>query len=226
MFLKSVKFFTGFGATFVLAINLLFPDFTIFLSNMSKNILIKAVLMFLDIIMWNRAAVFGGYYALIVLIALLAYLQNGMNQVLRKKDFKRLNQARVLERLMNSFLRRRIVLAIISSCALIEILMGSVLLAAGGVSIIIAVFAIYYVEILLFLIVFLTFAANIYSQGLQIVRFYGKESNTKFEKKVCSSIMSMRIEFGNNFIDRLTPLVIQEKVTGETVSFSLLLKSR
>lgn len=228
LFLQSVEcFVAAFPVSYGL-IQLAFPELPMFLSNLvsGRRGCIRIFLAFGDILLWFRTVMYGSFYSVTVLLALLTYLRTFVDHAMTRKNFQLLSQAGVLERAINGFARGRILPAIIMSCSFGDVIVGSIILAATGDILFIRLFlVVFHLEVSVFLTLFLTFGAGIHSQGGEVLWFYRFHSKSKLERKLCCSVRPMRIEFCDNFIDTLTPLAVQRNITSETVSYSLLYKS-
>lgn len=123
-------------------------------------------------------------------------------------------QLQIQEKIHNSSYRKKILPVSIFSITLVQILSGFAFLALFHDASIfqLSSFLILYVDSFLAGMIIFTWPALLYEKTedwLNRVKPRPRE-NMKYFQRVHKSFRPLRLEFGNNFIDKLTPIVIQE----------------
>lgn len=87
-------------------------------------------------------------------------------------------------------------------------------------------FLVTYVNIFVYGMVILNFTTAIHVKADDFVRRSKLEGgeNASYFRKVRKSFRPLRLEFGNNYVDRSTPLVMQEFCIRQTASLVLLIR--
>ncbi|OXA41225.1 hypothetical protein Fcan01_24078 [Folsomia candida] len=75
-----------------------------------------------------------------------------------------------------------------------------------------------YFLVLVFTMLLFSAAAQINKLSVNWIAKFKGSSDKKLERRMHKSLMSLRLEFGNNFVETLTPLVVQEFCVRQTVS--------
>ncbi|OXA37329.1 hypothetical protein Fcan01_27924 [Folsomia candida] len=75
-----------------------------------------------------------------------------------------------------------------------------------------------YFLVLVFTMLLFSAAAQINSLSVNWIAKFKGSGDKKLERRMHKSLMSLRLEFGNNFVETLTPLVVQEFCVRQTVS--------
>lgn len=65
-------------------------------------------------------------------------------------------------------------------------------------------------------------AGNVIPISGEWILRYKERSKSALSKRICRSLAPLRIQFGNNFVEQLTPLVLQEFCIRQTASLLLL----
>lgn len=134
----------------------------------------------------------------------------------------------ITERIQNSICRARILPVTLVAIPIMQILGGFALLMLYDTANVsqISLFVACYLDSTAFCLILLTAASYINTQSKGWIaqvksEISGKKKNNYF-KRVHKSFRPLRIEFGNNFVERLTPLVMQEFCISQTASLILL----
>jgi hypothetical protein len=83
-------------------------------------------------------------------------------------------------------------------------------------------FTFIYIAVVVFEIGIFSAAAKIYNLSDEWIKVSKQNCRNKIEKKLHASIMPLRLYFANNFVDTLTPFVIQDFCARQTASLLLL----
>lgn len=130
----------------------------------------------------------------------------------------------ILERNHNSSYSARILPLCIATVPFLLVLSGYALVAlfSTGSLAQMLTFLVVYLDITVFALVVLTAASGINVQTEEWVKKVKSGSGNRYLARVRKSWRPLRLEFGGNYVDRLTPLVIQEFCVRQTASLLLL----
>lgn len=135
-------------------------------------------------------------------------------------------ELQIHEKIHNSSYRGRILPLGIFGVPLLQILCGYALVALWQEADLFqtAIFLVMYLNVAVFGVIIITSASFIYIKAEDWVRRVKSDAdkNTRYWRKVHKSFRPLRLEFGNNYVDRLTPLMIQEFSISQTVSLLIL----
>jgi hypothetical protein len=87
-----------------------------------------------------------------------------------------------------------------------------------------AMFLIIYIAVFIFTVATFSFAAKINTMSNQWIKDSKPKCKRKLERRMRKSLMPLKLYFGNNFVDGLTPLVIQDFCARQTASLLLVTK--
>lgn len=139
----------------------------------------------------------------------------------------RYREQQIWERIHNSSYRGKVLPVSITGIPTMEILSGAALITVfqSGNWFQISVFLIFYVDAAVFAIIILTSASAIYVKSEDWIKGLKSEAGFKnpYFRRVQKSFRPLRLEFGDNFVDKLTPLVLQEYCNRQTATLTLLL---
>lgn len=79
-----------------------------------------------------------------------------------------------------------------------------------------------YIIVTMSCILIFTIAGKIRENSINWVKNY--KARSSWERRVVRSLAPLRVEFGNNFVERLTPLVVQEFCIREVASTLILMR--
>ncbi len=85
-----------------------------------------------------------------------------------------------------------------------------------------SMFTFIYIAVVIFEIGVFSAAAKIHNLSNEWIKGSKQNCRNKIEKKLVASIMPLRLYFANNFVDTLTPCVIQDFCARQTASLLLL----
>lgn len=181
-----------------------------------------------------------GHFGIFSLIPGLAILWGRCQEFMNSKggnlDFlvKGYRQLQVQEKIHNSSYRSRILPIVLLTCPVIQILSGFALIALFHQANLfqLSIFLTMFLDAAVCGIIVVTFASSVYIKAevwINNVK-YVKRRNVKsrrgkearYSQRVLKSFRPLRLEFGNNFVGRLTPLVMQEFCISQTASLLLL----
>ncbi|OXA54522.1 hypothetical protein Fcan01_10598 [Folsomia candida] len=149
------------------------------------------------------------------------FLDRRLNSV--EKWLRNYRELQVLEKILNSALRERILPAIILVLPVSQILscLVFVILLKDSKVISSAMFFIFYLECLGVTMLILSFAANMFVKtGKWVSQLSPGQSKT--HRRIVKSLQPVKVQFGNNFVDALTPLVFQQFCATQTASLLVL----
>lgn len=138
--------------------------------------------------------------------------------------FDRGGELQVFARWFNSCIQDGILPVIISVFPAIQILGGfSCIRLRGGMNPMeFAFFAMETLVVIGYNLVFVTGAGKIYGGSVKWLRVCKGEENMRVNRKILASMTPLKVRFGQNFVDELTPLKLQEFCTIQTLNFLLL----
>lgn len=137
-------------------------------------------------------------------------------------------QLQIQEKIHNSSYRGRILPFSILCIPLMEILSGVALIAVFHKAnlLLTSSFLVTYMDCIVVGMLMLTFASSVYVKTEVWLNHAqsksGKGKTIRYFRMVRQSFRPLRLEFGNNFVDRLTPLVMQEFCCRQTATLLLL----
>lgn len=201
-------------------------------SNTYWKLLVTPILSALEFGMAMKTLICGAHYGLFCHISGQAILWGRCQELLNSKnknvDFlvKGYRQLQIQEKIHNSSYRGRILPIVIFAIPLFQILSGFGLIVLFDKTnfVQISIFLITYLDALVFGIVVLTFASSIYLKSEFWIRNVRQRigKNSGYFQRIHKSFRPLRLEFGNNYVGRMTPLVMQEFCILHTASLVLL----
>lgn len=182
----------------------------------------------LEVIIWMPIGAYGVHYSLYVILVLLLYLFKKFQEANDIKSRKLYNEVRVFERILNASLKGRIAPVLIFGAALVQYFAGCVLLSMskelGHTERYVCLLA--YIETALFVPTMLGIAARLFVLSKGFCNMSKRLAKRKADKKEVMSWRAVRVEFGGNFVDALTPLVLEGNVVNQTISFAVVYRSK
>lgn len=178
--------------------------------------------------LWLQIAVYAVYYGAHVILVDLTYFWKKLHRATEAKSFRLYNEMQVLERVLNATLKGRLMCFLIFDISLIQYFCGCVLLTIAEelAAMEISLFVLTYIDASAFLFTILTLAGRIFVKSERLIRILGRSRLSKFKRRQVKSWRPMRVEFGQNFVDALTPLVVQGNVMRETISVAVVYKNK
>lgn len=91
-----------------------------------------------------------------------------------------------------------------------------------------ALFPILFTDVLITNVAIVTMAANVYTRSTNILlnwqRSNGSRGQGKLERKIIKSCFRLKVRFGNSYVDKFTPCVIQNFCFIQTASLLIISK--
>lgn len=142
----------------------------------------------------------------------------------RDDEFTRYSNLKVFEKIVNSCVKDRIFLTLALVGPLLQVLVGFSIIKIGHFPnpVIIIGLLIIYVAILTMTMSYFSVAAHLNRISIGWMNRQKEICVRKEDRKRLRATTSIRVEFGNNFVEALTPLVVQEFCIHNTVSLLLL----
>lgn len=132
----------------------------------------------------------------------------------------------VSEKIVNAVVRFRIFALFGYFLLLVQIILGFVavkILHDDEASVFRAgIFICPYVGTLLVSLGAFSMAGNVIRTSSKWILLYKGRSKSSVTRRMCRSLTPLRVQFGNNFVEPLTPLVIQEFCVRQTASLLIL----
>ncbi|OXA37792.1 hypothetical protein Fcan01_27430 [Folsomia candida] len=130
---------------------------------------------------------------------------------------------KVFERQVNSCIRDRIFLALPMNGPLVQVLLGYTLVKIGHTRYAVITLALILLYIVIFTTTMLYFsiAAQVNGMSKEWIAAQKSESRGKEGRKRLRALLPIRVELGRNFVEALTPLLVQGFCMRQTVSLLL-----
>lgn len=183
------------------------------------------------------ALVRGGQHAVYSLFLLIAIFWGNVQMFLKQRShamrktkgaveiFLEYRQLQIFEKIINTTFRTRVFLPVLCALPLIQIFSGAAFLilfhSESGLTLSILINA--WLDAAFAGIISLSAGSVIYTRTKDwILGLFGQDGRKSYGRRVVRSYRPLRLEFGSNYIDRLTPLVIQEFCVRNTASLLLM----
>jgi hypothetical protein len=159
----------------------------------------------------------------ILMAGILSLWQESSN--LDVTDVNEFRKAQLFERLLNSCVRSNLfpIAAVVSPT--VQILCAFALIHSHyllGISELLF-FGIFFFDSVMINVLFFTGAKQVFSNsGEWLDKMQRKHGKNKVQRRVLKSMLPLRVWFGSNWVDRMTPLVIQDFCSIQTVNLLLL----
>ncbi|OXA53838.1 hypothetical protein Fcan01_10304 [Folsomia candida] len=199
-----------------------------------SHFIIQSFLAILEIVAFEHLAFSAVYYLATVLLQGISLLWISCNDfVISDKtvkdnfaSFSKYRELKVYEKLLNSCTKSRILLTVALLAPAIQILLSCVsikLFQSENTRKIEAFLFIWvYILALVFTIFLFSAAAQINNLSMNWISLFKRKCRNRVERRMHKSLMSLRLEFGNNFVEALTPIVVQEFCVRQTVTSLLI----
>ncbi|OXA48029.1 hypothetical protein Fcan01_17223 [Folsomia candida] len=222
----------------VATLSLLWPCFPSLLSSLLCStesrgwtglwLLIQVALAIVEFVGYQTVSVSAAHYGISTTgtgIASLWLYCKELEITEHAKKLRSYRNLKILEKIVNACIRNRIFLAIALGGPLVQVLVGyTIIQIANSPNVtILAGSSVIYVSIFATTMFYFSIAAQVYRMSKDWIKRQLRVLQKK-EGRRLQSLMSIRIEFGNNFVETLTPLVVQGFCINETVSLLLLNK--
>lgn len=143
---------------------------------------------------------------------------------LPRKNSQRYRELHVFEKLFNSCVQGRIFPLIVTSCPVVEILGGfACIRLRESMNLLQLVFIMMETfSLIVFSLISFTAAGKIYTGSVTWMRGCKAGEGNRVNRKVLASLTPLRVRFGQNFVDGLTPLILQQFCTIKMADLLLL----
>ncbi|OXA48047.1 hypothetical protein Fcan01_17078 [Folsomia candida] len=236
-FFAMVEFLYVESAMFMLLITILLPCKAPLLSSHLchhtfydlHHLIAYLLLPVIEFVIMSWMIVGGAHYCCLVLISSISFLHLEFQKFKKSQNIAKIKGYRKLqmfEKLVNSTLKDKILPIFAYAIPLMQIFVGFMaakMMTMTPLNPRVALFAYGYVGAILMSVLTLTSAGmvNTLSAGW-IKSGNGKERSTKIGRKLHTSLAPLKIRFANNFVDKLTPLVMQEFCVSQSVTLLIL----
>ncbi|OXA45151.1 hypothetical protein Fcan01_20131 [Folsomia candida] len=141
-------------------------------------------------------------------------------------DLADYRKIQIFEKILNSCTREGIFLKFVILIPSLQVLMSLVAIKMfhSGHDLLAVMFCWMYVIILGSTLLTFSAAAKVYGTSTKWIQGCKGGERKKYARKMHRSLIPLRLHFGNNFVEILTPLVVQEYCVRQTVTFLLLTK--
>lgn len=190
---------------------------------------IKLGFAIIEFVLYSMGTIAGAYYGVFFQPPAISRLWLDCKTLIESPDivenqFSVYRKIQIYEKTLNSSIRDRIFLLMALLCPLFQVLAGfaSIVAANSGNFSILVVCGMLYCVVLSVTLISFSAAAKV-SQITQIwIMSTRAKCKIKVDRKTLKSLVSLRIQFGMNFVEALTPLVVQEFCVQQTTSLLLL----
>jgi hypothetical protein len=198
-------------------------------------IIIRVFFSILEFGIWQQIMIGGSYYVLFSMVVPLSFLWIRVDSHIKQsytiglkngRNFQSYKNLQVLTTIINCFLRNRLlplfawiypILQILLLCIFIKLFQSNPVKAS--------MFAFLYISVAVFTIGIFSAGATVHNSSKEWMKVAKQSCKTKIERKMYASIMPLKLYFANNFVDTLTPCVIQDFCARQTASLLLLGKN-
>lgn len=190
----------------------------------------KLIVASFEFIVSKQGTISSLHYAIYSLLMGIIYLSIKCESLSRTKNpAMAFREVQVLERVVNANIRWRLFPVTMGFIPIVQIFAGFAIvkLSSSGINWLkLAMFGLVFLEVLVFNLITVSSAANICNKSMdwlktQKLRESG-EHGTKAMRKFWRSCPPLKLRMGNNFVDRLTPLIVQQFCSVQTMSLILL----
>ncbi|XP_021953388.2 uncharacterized protein LOC110850231 [Folsomia candida] len=169
----------------------------------------------------------GGFYSIYTLMAGTIHLWIELKKICEDntvKFSKRYRQVQVFEQLLNSCTRFRIFPVFAATVPGIQIITTYACVKHFDAMQLTHLLVVFFgmVDGILFNMVLFTGSAKLYSKSADYLDGVRIRARGKLETRFARSLTQVRLRFGNNFVDELTPLVVQHFCSIQIVNLLLL----
>lgn len=196
-----------------------------FPSHVYLNLVVKVVLILFEFSQIFRNLITGMHYGMYIVIAGILHLWEASSKIVGSPGFsKNYRQLQVLEAVVNGALRDKLFPSFLVLCPFMQIMAtyASVKFHDGMPATYLIFVVLLSVEGVILNGLYSTAAAVIYRKSDAYLKAAKGVVLIKLDKKVLKSYTPLRVRFGSNFMDRLTPLVLQEFIAMQTINLLLL----
>lgn len=189
----------------------------------------------LEFLIAKQGTICGLHYAIYCLLIAIVYLTVKSNNLNGGKGaVLSFREVQVLEKVVNDNIRDRLLPVTICVIPVVQIFAGFVIVKLEGEGkewLKVGMFALVYSEVLVFNLVSVSSAAvvhNVTGRWLEgrrsrLARFWGiRGCGKKTMRRYWKSCLALRLYFWSNYVDRLTPLIVQQFCVVQTMSLILL----
>lgn len=194
------------------------------------------VLGTLEIFVYTQGCIGGCFYAMYFLFISISHFYlsaysatNGQSSASRPTcEFATYRQLQVHGKIMNACYKNRIFPTALYLVPFVQIIAGHgvIQLLKGSIPFEVDTFMLVcmYCDATPFNILITTFTANIVLMSRKWLKLARSRCKTPIGRRILRSMKPVRMEFGNNFVDCLTPLVIQKFCARQTATMLLIKK--
>ncbi|OXA44439.1 hypothetical protein Fcan01_20765 [Folsomia candida] len=192
---------------------------------------IKLLFAAMEFLVFMQSGLGAAYYIITLLLTGVTFvlIECGTFVKLHKMgvaDQIEYRRVQILEKLLNACTRKQIFLttALIAPACQMTLSFVAVKLLHSGHGLMAVAFMWMYLVVWSFTVITFSAAAKLYGVSQKWITECKRTDRKKCARKFQISLKPLRLEFGNNFVEVLTPLVVQEFCLSKTVSFLLATK--
>lgn len=143
------------------------------------------------------------------------------------RNLEAFRQSQVEERVLNACFRGRVLPMEVLVAPLLQIFIGVAVITLFHTAhwIVVSVLVILFVDAVVLVLIPLSAGSVIYSRTQDWIKGVQCGNGNKYLRRVARSLRPLRLEFGGNYLDTLTPLIVEEFCWRQTASLLLLMDS-
>lgn len=199
----------------------------VFLVCPSYSWVVRMLAAMVEFTLFLNTIINGIHYFLEIMLKGVAFMWIDCKTFVKRYDKKiaeigEYNNLRIFEKWLNSCIRPRIFLTGAVGAPFTQILVSYIAIklfqSNENDQLKASLFLLCYYVVLFFTMIIFSGAAQINNLSRDWIDRCKWDFKKKYDRKVQKSLAPLRLEFGNNFVGRLTPLVVQEFCVRQTVS--------
>jgi hypothetical protein len=199
----------------------------IFCHEKYKYSVIRLAIVLFEFSLWHQFVLGAAIYIFNMVVSLsFLWLQVDSHVKSIGHDFGSYRKLQVLEKIINSFMRNRLLPLFAWMYPIFEIILLYIVIklfhSTDSDSIKILMFAFMYFGVTVFTVGIFSAAAKVHNLSKEWIKWSKQGCKNKMERRIHKSIIPLRLYFGNNYVDTLTPCVIQDFCARQTASLLLL----
>ncbi|OXA44229.1 hypothetical protein Fcan01_20874 [Folsomia candida] len=199
----------------------------LFQSDPGVMFIFRMVLLLVEFVQICRHVVVAAHYAIYVVLSGILYFWEETTKILRfPYSTEGYRDLQVLESVLNASIRFRIFPTVLFLAPTMEILATFACIkyhdAMGGMQIQLLLIVLLALNATVLNVLYCTGAGIVCRKSGEYLRDMKGRVKRKVEKKLLKSYAPLKVRFGSNFMDELTPLVIQQFCSAQTANLLLL----
>lgn len=188
-----------------------------------KDLTVVLTCAMLEGLMWFEIVVFCEHYLGLIITVLSLYFLEKISATQANPNLTSCFRLSVTERILNGSLKGRLLCTVIYFVGFSQFVCAAVLLTKfSQLDFMQTTFLfLFYVELSVYNFIILSTLSKVFLIGIKIQGSIYKKYRARIGRKMVRAWKPPRMEFGNNFIDNLTPLVVEGNIMEWTINFAI-----